>query len=455
LSPEPSRELFDYQQAAADLMVDRKQCAAFLAVGLGKTAIALHALTALGCRRTLVLAPAKVVETNVWGQEVEKWRMSLAVVGLCGTAKQRQSWMDSGVADIECLSYELIPWLLSVCNLAERYDAIVFDELSKMKTPGTVRFRRLRKTVTQIPVRFGLTGSPVPNNYLDLWGEMFMVAGEKPLGPTYGNYLSTYFMNVSNSPKFRIYKVQSPRHVKAIQQKVKPFAFSLDEKHRAKLIPPVKTNILELDLPLEVDDMIEELTSQAVVEIQNGARLEALSKSALGIKLQQLSSGAVYTTNGDVLAEKTWSEVHAVKLDALADLLEEQQGDPVLCFYWFRHELERIQIRFPQAVTEINASTLARWDRKEIPLLLVHPQSAGHGLNLQHGSHTVVWFSRPWSHELWEQGNGRLARMGQQSPVVVANVLSAGAMDRRVTEALAWKGEAQRGVLEATKIEVR
>lgn len=454
-SPLRSRSsLFPYQEQAVRLMVERQQMAALLKMGLGKTAITLTALRDLGARRTLVLAPAQVVKRDVWGREARAWDHCACfdVAPLVGTPKQRQRAIalarHTARPTLDVCSYENAIWLSDAVDLGRHYDAIVFDELSRMKSPGTARFRRLRARSMAIPIRFGLTGSPVGNRLLDLWGEMFMVANEKPLGPTFTAYRARYFVPEGRDPRFAVWHLRDEAAAKEIHQRVAPYSFSLDERLAAERLPEVRVNPIDLELPKEVRALEAQLASECRAHLASGAELRALSASTLAGKVRQLASGAVYTTPEG----EDWEEVHAVKVDALREVLEEQQGEPVLCFFWFRHELERLKRAFPEAREVREHGALDAWDRREVPLMLAHPQSAGHGLNLQAGGSTVVWLTLPWSHELWEQGNGRLARPGQRAPVVTAHVLLAGDADSAVYSVLGEKGDVQGALMESVRL---
>ena len=423
---------------------------ALLKMGLGKTVITLTALSDLGVRRALVLAPAPVVKRDVWGREARAWEHlnGLRVLPLLGDVKRRTALLEQP-ASVDVVSYELALWLSDAVNLAERYDAVVFDELSKVKTPGTARFRRLRARSMEIPVRFGLTGSPVGNKLLDLWGEMFMVAGGEPLGPTYTAYRARYFVPEGRDPRFATWRLRDEAAAREIHQRVQPFSFSLDEKLAAARLPRVQVGTVELELPASVRKLEAELAATCRARLESGEELRAIGASALGGRVRQLASGAVYLGEGD---ERHFEAVHSEKVDALREILDEQQGEPVLCFYWYKHEEARLLEAFPHARLATDQAALDAWDRREVPLLLAHPQSAGHGLNLQAGGSSIVWFTLPWSHELWEQGNGRLARPGQSAPVVSATVLLAGEADAAVYKLLQEKGETQAALMESVRL---
>ena len=432
-------------------MADRKQMAALLKMGLGKTAITLTALADLGVERALVFAPAPVVARDVWGREARAWEHTrhLNVVSLTGSPAQRlNKLVGPRGGRIDVISYESAVWITDHADLPKLYDAIVFDELSKVKSPGTARFRRLRARSMEVPFRFGLTGSPVGNRLLDLWGEMFMVAGEKPLGSTYSGYRARYFVPEGRDPRFATWRLRDAAAAREIHERVRPYSFSLDEKLAAQRLPEVRVAPVHLAMPSVALELEKQLASECRARLESGEELRAIGASALGMKVRQLCSGAVYLQPG----EPAWEKVHDAKIDALHEILDEQQGEPVLCFYWFQHEAERLLAAFPHARLATDQAALDAWDRREVPLLLAHPQSAGHGLNLQAGGSTVVWFALPWSHELWEQGNGRLARPGQQSPYVSAIPLLVGESDAAVYAVLQEKGATQSELMASVRL---
>ena len=386
-----------------------------------------------------------VVETNVWGREAFRWRhlRGTAVRPILGTASQREALLSRGIGGnemtLDVISYESFVWLTDTMDL-NKYDAIVIDELSKMKHPGTVRFRRFRNRAMKIPIRFGLTGSPVGNKLEDIWGEMFAVCGEKPLGPSKTAFLLKHF---DQYPITRmVVGLAAPGwHGPRDPPRIKPYSFTLDPQD-APAMPELRVNQIETPMPESARALAKELADEMRVELENGVTLSALSDSALATKIRQITGGAVHLGGGK------WVAVHEGKLEAVSNIIDELQGEPAILFYWYTHELERLVARFG-AVNVQERGAVDRWNRGEIPLLVAHPQSAGHGLNLQHGGHNAIWFSLPWSLEMWQQSNGRLVRHGQKSPVVVAHVPVAGPADRVVLEALTKKGSTQDALMTA------
>ncbi|HEU4440154.1 MAG TPA: SNF2-related protein, partial [Methylomirabilota bacterium] len=403
-------DLRPYQVEAVRLAVERKRLALFLAPGDGKTAVALTALADLEAWPALVAAPAAVAEAT-WRDEAARWDhlQNLEVVSVVGSAAERRRALHDGFAHVEVVSYENLKWLSDEVDLGARYRAIVFDELSKMKHPGTGRFRRLRARAERIPVRLGLTGTPVGNHLLDIWGEMYMVAGAAALGPRYGDFRDQFFE--AKGWKWKTYEPR-PWAAKRVRELIAPFAYSLPPQPEARC--ELRVNELRVAMPAEAAALSERLVKELWATLPSGADLEALSASTVAVKLRQVSSGAVYLRPpkaDDPGGKGPWEEVHGAKLVALGELLDELQGEPLLVFYWFGHELERISAMLRRRGVPFrrleSASDVLEWNRGGLEVLLAHPQSGGYGLNLQGGGHHVAWFALPWSHELWTQANAR------------------------------------------------
>ena len=442
--------MYGYQEDSIARIKASKQLAVLLNMGLGKTVITLTALAEMGCKRVLVLAPATVVELDVWGDEARAWKhlVGVTVLPIFGVVKKRIGLLMYKELNtsmrVDVVSYENVMWLTDAIE-RDQYDAIVFDELSKMKHPGTSRFKRLRAWAKSIPVRVGLTGTPVGNHLLDLWGEMFMVAGEKPLGARFVDFRAEFF--APQDFQMRSWELKNSSLEAEIIRRVKPYAFSLDPIEARTKVPGVRLNMIEVALPPEARKMESDLAEKCSTELAGGVELTALSASALGMKVRQLASGAVYH---DI--DGHWTTVHASKVDKLEEMVEELQGEPLLVFYWFRHELERMLVRMPWAKQLSEPGVMEKWNRREVEVLLAHPGSAGHGLNLQHGGSNICWFTLPWSLELWRQANGRLTRFGQKAQYVAVHTLMAGEMDYAVMDALKEKGRVEARVMEEVRL---
>jgi hypothetical protein len=437
-------QLFPLQVEAAARMVAgaRAGVACLLQPGMGKTISTLTTLVDLGAPRTLILAPA-LVAASVWHTEAADWEhtKNLHILPCVGTPAERLAIIASGAS--VALSYENLDWLLDHVPLTEWFQAIVFDELSRMKHPGTKRFKRLRQRVVKLPYRFGLTGTPVGNHLQDIWGEMFMLAGPASLGPTHGEFMVKYF-EPNKIHRGRVVSWRTRPGAEAdIHRRIKPFAFTLDTSSAPKM-SELRHNTISVPLPEEVEVMAKELVEDLTVQLESGTDLEAFSSTVAAMKVRQMVGGSVYTDNVG-----TWEPVHEAKLDALEALSDEMQGEPMLVGYWFKHEAQRILARFPRARLLDGPADIDAWNRREVEMLLVHPASAGHGINLQHGGHNLCWYTLPWSWEMMKQTRGRLIRHGQKSPFVMEHVLLAGASDRWVWKRIGEKGATEDALLAA------
>jgi hypothetical protein len=422
---------------------ERHQLAAFLNMGLGKTAATLTALLDLGMPRTLVVAPAQVTNLGVWEREAGAWEhlAGLRLSPLTHGVEGRRLALATA-SEIEVVSYNNFAWLCDAVDLEARYQAIVFDELSKMKTPGATWFKRMRTRSGKIPIRVGLTGSPLGNHLKDIWGELYAVAGDKPLGSSMIRFLMTYFTAI---PIGEHVSMWTPNFGAAelIFERIRPWAFSLDSS--AVRLPEVIPNPVFVELPRNVRAMGDEMAHELKTKLASGVELITISSGVRAQKWRQMAGGAVYVDGGE------WEAVHDGKLDALGLALDELQGEPALIGYWYRHERERILDRFPQA-KELDEDSMEEWNAGKIEMLLIHPASAGHGLNLQHGGHNLIWFTLPWSWELYTQTCGRLARPGQKSGFVVSTALCAGSADAAVLQALHEKSVGESNLMSTVRI---
>lgn len=467
----PRSALFDDQIAAARCIARKSEVALLADIGFGKTASTLTGLLDANAFPALVIAPARVAK-GTWANEAREWdHLAGLRVRFLGTGEDRRRALQS-TADIDTVSYEALvgqpdhpkhPFtgLTDEIRLEDRYKAIVFDELDKVKTPGTKRFRRLRAHAESIPVRVGLTGSPVPNHLLDLWGEMFMVAGEKPLGRTYSDYKSRYFEPVDYFQ--RVWRLKglnedgshtttSAHLEREIHQRIAPYCF-VPPAPPPDRVPPVRLKPVDVPMPASVQRKQQQLVDELFTILDSGTELEALQKSVLAGKLQQFASGAVYTDN-----EGTWEEVHNEKIGALDDTLSELQGEPVLVFYWFKHEAERAAAMLKRTgrrfATMDEPDAADRWNARKLEVLLAHPQSDGRGLNLQSGGHHLAWLTIPWASVLFQQGNGRLARTGQTAAFVTASCFLCGPADVRVLAAVQAKLATQDRLFARLRVDV-
>lgn len=429
----PIGKLDDDQVRAVERIALDPRVPVFMRPGTGKTAVTLTAILRLAARRTLVVAPAQVVKSRVWSREAAAWEHTshLRVTELLGGPEQRRMDLILG-GDIFVISYDNLLDLTDFLD-PKYFDLIVYDELSKMKHAGTKRFKRMRAWTKNLSMRLGMTGSPLGNHYLDLWGEMFITAGARALGPTYGDYQSKFFVPIDEHS----YGLK-PGAKEEIKKLVRPYAFSVGGA-QPNTVPRTRVVPLELEVPPEHRAREKQLRDELRVELDSGKTIFALNKSKLATTIRQFSSGAVYT-GPDTNPQASWEALHDIKLEALENTIDELQGEPILVFVWFKHELERLTKRFGLEMMNGSTKMVDRWNEKKIPVMGLHPQGGGHGLNLQYGSSTGFWYTQPFSRELFDQANGRLARKGQPDKFTTAHVPLFGRSDKMVFSDLKRKG---------------
>ena len=442
-----------YQQYCIDRVIHQKEVGLLLDMGMGKTVITLTAIEELiydrfEVQKVLVIAPLQPAK-ETWQQEAEKWdhlkdlRFSLVL----GSRQQRLNALAAD-ADVYVINRENVSWLVGHYRKKWPFDMTVLDELSSFKSSKAVRFRVLKKARPFIKRIVGLTGTPAPNGLLDLWPEMYLLDQGKALGRTLTGYREQYFVPDKRNAmtvfswkpvpgaEEQIYKELSGLCVSMKTADYLKLPERLDIRHEVRLSSGSmeKYKILERDMLLPYAD----------------GDIDAASAAVLMNKLLQVAGGAAYNENGEV------QEIHTEKMDALEELLEAANGQPVLLFYAFRHERDRILERHPEAVDVKTPGAVSRWNQGEIPILLAHPASAGHGLNLQQGGHIVIWYGLPTSLELYQQANKRVHRMGQTSTVLVHHLLVKDTVDERVLDQiLVTKEQRQNALLEALKARIR
>lgn len=437
--------LRDYQLEAVDFLRERPRAALLLDMGLGKTAITLSALTRAHLP-VLVTAPVRVAR-SVWPEETSIWRPDLKTVVAEGRDRDAALCGDLD-ADIVVISRDQ---LAHAVPHGQRFNTFVMDELSSFKNPKSQRFRYAKSITKHTPHVWGLTGTPAPNGLLDLWAQIFLIDRGAALDPHITKYRARFFTPGPQLPSGVITRWDlRPGAQAQIHRRLEGTALSMSTEGRVSL-PPVTHNDIEVPLPAPVrtmyrrlkDDLVTDLTDLGLTD---GAMFSAVNAAVLGGRLAQVSSGFLYADDR-IEGDDTFTELHSEKLRALDEVIEGNGGSPVMVGYRFRAELARLQARYPEARTIDTAADIAAWNRGEVPILLVHPASAGHGLNLQHGGHTMVWFTAPWSLEEYQQTNKRLARSGQKFPVVIHHLISPGTVDVVVQRALTGKATVQDALL--------
>lgn len=451
-----------YQQLIIDKIINTPRCAIFAGMGMGKTSSTLFAIDFLRMlgevNKVLVLAPLRVAQTT-WPDEVRKWRgdLSLRISAVVGSKAQRMAALRRA-ADVYTINYESIGWLVETLKGRWPFDMIVADESTKLKSfrlrGGGVRARALASVAINGSARFvELTGTPSPNGLLDLWGQLYFLDCGERLGRTYTAYTHMYFdqRRVGSSP-FAVQYVPYDWTQERIQAKIRDLCLSLQPEDYFDLEEPIISNI-EVDLPPAARKVYDTLMSQMLVELDSGEEITAANAAALTVKCLQAANGALYSEDGS----GSYTELHSAKLDALRSIVSEANGAPVLVAYHFRSDCERILREFPEArVLDRDPRVITDWNAGKIPLLLAHPASAGHGLNLQDGGHILVMFAHWWNLEQYQQiveriGPVRQLQSGHPRSVFIYNIVARDTLDLAVIERRTSKAEVQAILLECLK----
>ena len=447
----------EYQRYATEYIETHPVAAVFLACGLGKTSITLTAVNDLmfdsfEIRRVLVVAPIRVASFS-WPAEIEKWdhlaglKYSVAV----GTAAERLAALKKQ-ADIYLINRENVQWLISESDIPFDFDMVVIDELSSFKNHQTKRFKALMKVRPKVKRIVGLTGTPSSNGLMDLWAEFRLLDMGERLGRFIGQYRTSYFRPDKQNGQVVFSYKPLPGAEKQIYGKISDITISMKSTDHLQM-PELINSRYTVYLSEKEDSHYADLKKDLVLQMPDGD-ITAANAASLSGKLSQMANGAVYTDAGETIA------IHERKLDALEDIIEAANGKPVLVAYWFRHDLERIterlqKLKIPYARLDTDGS-IRKWNAGEIPVALIHPASAGHGLNLQGGGNTLVWFGLTWSLELYQQTVARLWRQGQESEtVVVQHIITKGTIDERIMKALSEKDTTQAALIDAVKADLK
>lgn len=445
-----------YQQYAIEFIKQHPIAAILLDLGMGKTSIVLSCLNYLmfesfEVSKVLIIAPLRVAR-NTWSDEIKKWdhlqglRYSIAV----GTAAERIKALKVD-ADIYIINRENVPWLIEESGLPFDYDMVVVDELSSFKNWNAKRFKALMKVRPKVKRIVGLTGTPSSNGLMDLFAEFKVL----DMGERLGRFISQYRVNFFkpdrvNGPIVYSYKLL-PGAEDRIYEKISDITISMKASDYLEM-PELISTEYKVYLDDEEREKYEELKNELVLQLP-GAEITAANAATLSGKLSQLANGAIYDDDGSVNA------FHERKLDALEDLIESANGKPVLVAYWFKHDLKRITERLTALKVNFQRldsdESIRKWNAGELQVGLIHPASAGHGLNLQEGGNTIIWFGITWSLELYSQTIGRLFRQGQKAKnVTVIHIITDGTVDERILKALEAKDSTQRALIDAVKAEV-
>lgn len=441
----------DYQQYTIDQIVQREHIGVFLEMGLGKTVSTLTAVSRLiedfYVSRVLVIAPLRVAQT-VWAEECRKWDhlQHLRCVKILGGVCDRRAaaWAD---ADVYIINRENVAWLVQEYGSAWKWDMIVVDELSSFKNRSSERFKALRRILPKAQRVVGLTGTPAPNGLLDLWSQVYLLDQGRALGRTLGAYRDAYFTPGRRSGHVVFDWRLKDGAEEQIYERLKPICLSMKAADHLTMpeciyhdVPVVlEADAMEAYRALQRDQFT--LIREQGVTAQNAAAVTG--------KLLQVSGGAVYDDDG------SWAEISESKLEALNDAVSDFNGQQVLVYYQYKHEFTRLKERFKKASVLEGPKQVEDWNAGRIPMLLAHPASAGHGLNLQAGGHIIVWYTPTWNLEHYQQANARLYRQGQQSEtVLIYHLVAQDTMDARVLRVLQGKATLQDELMAAVDAEI-
>jgi SNF2 family DNA or RNA helicase len=449
------RKLHNYQITGKDHIIENPFSGLFLDMGLGKTATTLEAIYTLiyadlEINKVLIIAPKRVVE-NVWTSEVKEWphlkRLKLSRV--IGTEKQRRNAL-AVKADIYLISRDNIAWLVGFYGGSKLpFDMLVIDESSSFKNHKSQRFKALKAVQPNFKRVVLLTGTPAPNGLIDIWPQVYLLDRGQRLGKTIGAYRELYFKpNQRNGAIVYNYKI-IPSGEQEIHEKIKDICISMKAKDLLNL-PGRVNNYIEIGFPEDLREKYLKFEEEQVLALFEDNEISAANAAALTNKLLQFTGGAVYDE------EKNVHEIHALKLEELKNIIDEANGSPVLVAWNFKHERDRI-IKYLKGynVRQLKTdSDITDWNNGEIQVLLMHPASGGHGLNLQQGGHIITWYSPTWSLELYQQFNARLDRQGQKNIVLVHHLIMWHTIDEDVVRALNRKADTQDDLLRAVKARI-
>lgn len=446
----------EYQQYAIEYIETHPVSAVLLDMGLGKTSITLTALQDLlfdrfEAHKVLIIAPLRVAR-NTWPSELQKWDhlQDLTVSVVVGNAEERKAAL-AKQADLYVINREMVLWLVEQSGYQFDFDTVVIDELSSFKNHQSKRFKALMKVRPKVKRIIALTGTPSSNGLMDLWAEFRLLDMGERLGRYITQYRTQYFMPDKRNSQIVFSYKPLPGAEELIYKKISDITISM----KAADFLPMPERI-ESEYPVylseEEREKYDALKQEMVLQLP-GEEVTAANAASLSGKLSQLANGAIYTEEKEVIT------VHDRKLDALEDIIEAAAGKPILVAYWFQHDLQRITERLEALKVSYarisSPGSIELWNRGEFAVGLIHPASAGHGLNLQEGGSTLVWFGLTWSLELYQQTNARLWRQGQTaSTVVIQHIVAKDTVDERILKALTEKNNTQEALIAAVKAEL-
>ena len=436
-----------YQDKAVDHIIEHSHCALFLDMGLGKTVSTLTAIKQLMFQdlevmSVLIIAPKRVAE-NVWTSEISKWQHlhNLTISRIIGDEKKRLKALNTK-AHIYTIGRDSIVWLCAQFGGSKLpFDMVVIDELSSFKNPNSRRFKSLRKAIPSVDRVVGLTGTPAPNGLIDLWSQIYLLDQGERLHKNLTKFRGLYFEKAYNGWGYDVTEYGEKR----IPELIGDITISMKKEDYLDMKEPI-INDIEIILPPGIKNKYDEFEKESVIELfSEESEITAVNAAALRSKLLQFSNGAVYDKDRAV------HHIHDLKLEALESIVEEANGKPVLVAYCFEHDRDRILKKFKGAVHLKTEQHIKDWNAGKIPMLVMHPASGGHGLNLQSGSNIIAWFGLNDSLELYQQFNARLHRQGQDQVVIINRILCKGTEDYSVVKNLDRKEKGQDGLMAAVK----
>lgn len=441
-------EPHEYQDYAKEFVVKQNVSALFLDCGLGKTVITLTAIWELlldyfEVRKVLIIAPCRVCR-DTWPSELQKWNhlKGIEMSTVLGSEKDRVTALNRR-ANVYVINRENVEWLVGHCRWD--FDMVVIDELSSFKSHKAKRFKALKRVRPMVRRIVGLTGTPAPNGLIDLWAEIGLLDMGQRLGRFIGGYRERFFVPDKRSREMIFSYKPRQGAEEAIYELISDICISMKAADYLEM-PECIYNRVEVTMNEKERKLYQQLERDMLIPFEDGD-IDAVNAAGLSNKLMQMANGAVYDENGAV------KHIHDRKLEALEDLVEAANGKPVLIAYWYKHDLERIR-KYVGAVELDTAEDMKKWNAGEIPVAVIHPASAGHGLNLQAGGSTLIWFGLTWSLELYQQMNARLWRQGQKETVVIHHLTAKGTLDERVMEALEKKDCGQSALVDAVKARI-
>lgn len=449
--------LHDYQEVTKDFIIRTPYAAVILDMGMGKTAATLSAINELMFDRyevskVLVIAPLRVANT-VWSDEIEQWEelRHLRYAKIVGTPKQRRAALEQD-ADIYIVNREILPWLVQQCSPYFKWDMVVIDELSSFKSWQSKRFKAFMAMRPYMKRVVGLTGTPSSNGLMDLFAEFKVIDSGERLGRFIGEYRSRYFDEGRRNGNIVYEYIPMDYAECQIYDKIDDITISMKAMDYLDMPELISTKKVVHLTDKETDNYKRFKKDYVLSDLEDG-EVTAANAASLSNKLVQMANGAVYSDDHQVVS------LHDQKLDTLEDIIEAANGEPVLVAYWFKHDLQRIEERLAklkvQGTVLKTEQDIREWNKGNIRVGLLHPASAGHGLNLQKGGHHLVWFGLTWSLELYQQTNARLWRQGQQAEtVVIQHIVTEGTIDEEILKALENKDAQQSRLIEAVKAQV-